>query len=74
MHKTFMTEIEKGGPNNSDFLQNWFSLEISPAPLSPLINLYKLENADKSTLQGGRTYLNVMNEDEFYYMKVLKLK
>ena len=26
--RTFKIEMQKGGPNNSDFLQNWFSLEI----------------------------------------------
>ena len=28
IHKTFKIEIQKGGPNNSDFLQNWFLPEI----------------------------------------------
>ena len=27
-HKTFEIEIHKGGPNNSDFLQSLFALEI----------------------------------------------
>ena len=26
--KTFEIEIQKGRPNNSDFLQNWFPQEI----------------------------------------------
>ena len=26
--KTFKIEIQKGGPNNSDFMQNWFPQEI----------------------------------------------
>ena len=40
--KTFKIEMQKGGPNNSDFLQNWFPPEIrSPPP--PLFNLYNFK-------------------------------
>ena len=35
VYKTFKIEIQKGGPNNSDILQNWFPPEIR----SPLFNL-----------------------------------
>ena len=35
VYKTFKIEIQKGGPNNSDFLQNWFPPEIR----SSLFNL-----------------------------------
>ena len=28
VHKTFKIQIQKGRPNNSDFLQNWFPPEI----------------------------------------------
>ena len=28
VHKTFQIEIQKGRPNNSDFLENWFLPEI----------------------------------------------
>ena len=31
--KTFKIEMQKGVPNNSDFLQNWFSPEMRSAPL-----------------------------------------
>ena len=31
VYKTFKIEIQKGGPNNSDFLQNWFHPEIRAA-------------------------------------------
>ena len=31
--KTFIIQIQKGGPNNSDFLQNWFPPEIRSACL-----------------------------------------
>ena len=33
--KSFKIEIQKGGPNNLDFLQNWFPPEIR----SPFFNL-----------------------------------
>ena len=35
VYKTFEIEIKKGGPNNSNFLQNWFPPEIR----APLFNL-----------------------------------
>ena len=35
LYKTFKIQIEKGEPNNSDFLQIWFPPEI----MSPLFNL-----------------------------------
>ena len=28
VRKTFKIETEKGGPNNSDFVENWFPPEI----------------------------------------------
>ena len=31
--KTFKIEIQKGGPNNSDFLQNWFPQKLGPSSL-----------------------------------------
>ena len=37
VHKTFKIEMQKEGLNNSDFLQNWFPLEIR----SSLFNLQK---------------------------------
>ena len=35
VNKTFEIEIQKGGPDDPDFLQNWFLPEIR----SPLFNL-----------------------------------
>ena len=35
VYKTFKIEIQKVGPNNSDFLQNWFPPQIRP----PFFNL-----------------------------------
>ena len=31
VHETFKIEIQKGGPKNLDFLQNWLSPEIRSA-------------------------------------------
>ena len=44
VQKTFKIEIQKGGPNNSDILQNWFPTEIS----SPLFNLRKFQDSEES--------------------------
>ena len=45
VNKTFKIEIQNGGPNNSDFLQNWFPQEIK----SPVFNLQKFQDSDKGT-------------------------
>ena len=52
--------MQKGGPNNSDFLQNWFPPEIT----SPLFNLQKFQNSEKSTPQPCRMHFDLMNDDE----------
>ena len=31
--RTFKIEIQKGGPNNSDILQNWFPQKLGPPSL-----------------------------------------
>ena len=33
VHKTFKTQIQKGGPNNLEFLQNWFHPKNFVPPL-----------------------------------------
>ena len=70
VHKTFITETEKGRPNNSDFLQNWFHLEIR----STLLNLYKFQNHDKSTPESRRMHWSLINDEDFWYIKTLRLK
>ena len=50
--KIFKIEIQKGRPNNSDFLPNWLSQEIG----SPLSNLKKFEDSEKSTFESGRMH------------------
>ena len=70
VHKTFKIEIQKGGPNNSDFLQNWFPQEIR----SPLFDLQKFQHYAKSTSESCRMHWNLMNDKEFGSGKLLKLK
>ena len=70
VHKTFKIEIQKGGPNNSDFVQNWFPPEIR----SPLFNLQKFQDSEKSFPDSWRMDWNLMNDGEFGSRKLLKLK
>ena len=70
VHQTFKIEIQKGGPNNLDFLQNWFPPEIR----SPLLNLLKFRGFEKSTPESCRMHWNLMNDEEFGSIKLLKLK
>ena len=44
VYKTFKIEIQKGRPNNSDLLQNWFPPEIR----SPLFILEKYQDSEKN--------------------------
>ena len=70
VYKTFKIQIQKGGPNNSDFLQNWFPPEIR----SPLFNLWKFQNSEKSTPESCRMHWNIMNDEKLGSIKLLKLK
>ena len=45
-HKTFKMQMQKGGPNNSDFLQNLFPPEIR----SPVVSLQKFQKSEKMFL------------------------
>ena len=63
--------MQKGAPNNSDFLQNWFSpRNYSPPPCLICIN-FKTEN---SSPEKYRIHWNLMNGKEFRSFKLLKLK
>ena len=64
-------EIQKGGTNNSDFLQNWFPPGIRSPPPLPL-NLQKFDNCEKSTPESYRMYSKLMNDEEFGSKKLLK--
>ena len=70
VHRAFKIEIQKGGPNNSDILQNWFPSEIR----SPLLNLQKFENPDRSTSESYKIHWKLINGEEFGSKKKLKLK
>ena len=70
VHRTFKIEIQKGGPNNSVILQNWFPPEIR----SPLFNLYKFGNPERSTTESYKMHWNLRNGEEFGSRKLLKLK
>ena len=68
--KTFKIEIQEGGPNNSDILQNWFLPEIR----SPLFNWYKFENPERSTPESYKMDWNLLNDLELGSEKLFKLK
>ena len=66
----FKIEIQKGGPNNSEILHNWFPPEIR----SPFFNLYKFENPERSTAESYKMHWKLINGEEFGSKKLLKLK
>ena len=68
--KTFKIEIKNWGPNNSDFLQNWFPPEIR----SCLSHSCSFEKCKKCTPASRKMYWNLMNDEEFESLKFLKLK
>ena len=70
VNKTFEIEIQKGGPDDPDFLQNWFLPEIR----SPLFNLEKFQDSEKSAPGPCKRDGNPMNDDEFGSIKLLKFK
>ena len=70
VHKTFKIEIQKRGPNNSDFVQNWFPKEIS----SPLFNLCKFQDSEKCTPESATMHWNLINDKGSGSIKLSKLK
>ena len=70
LDKTFKIEIQKGGPNNSDFLLNWFPQEIR----SPLFNLYKFQHSEKNNPESCRMHWNLIIDKKFCPKNLLKLK
>ena len=67
--KTCKMEIEKGGPNNSDFLQNWFHSETRSSSL-----ISRNFKALRKVLLNSRMHWNLMKDDQFGSLKLLKLK
>ena len=70
VHRTSKTEIQKGRPNNSDFLQNWLPLEIK----TPLFNLQKFLDPQKSIPDSCANDWNLMNDEVFGSIELLRLK
>ena len=70
VHKTFKIAMQKGGPNNSDFLQNWLPPEIS----SPLFNLQKFQKSEKGSSESFGMNWNLMNGKKFGSLKLSKFK
>ena len=68
--KTFKIEMQKGGTNNPDILQNWVPLKIR----SPLFSFLKFEASDKSTPESCRMDWNLMQDAKLRYLKLLKLQ
>ena len=68
--KLLKTEIQKGGPDNSDFLQNSFPVEIR----FPLFNLWIFQDSEKNTPVSRRIFSNLMKDDEFGSINLSKLK
>ena len=68
--KNFWNWNTEGGWNNSDIVQNWFPTEIR----SPLFNLQKFQDSEKSLPDSCRMDWNLMNDKEFGSIELLKLK
>ena len=52
------------------FLKNWFPPEIR----SSLFILQKYQDSEKSTPESCRMHWNLMNDNKFWFVKLLKLK
>ena len=70
VEKTFKIEKQKRGPNNSDILQNCFPQKIR----SPLLILYKFQDFEKRLLHSCRMDWNLMEDEEFGFIELLRLK
>ena len=68
--KSFKSEIQKEGQNNSDVPQNWFFQENRS--LSLICRNFK--SLRKILLKRGRMHWNVMIDKVFSSLKLLKLK
>ena len=70
VHRTPNIEIENGGPNNSDILQNWFQ----PENRFPLFNLHKIENPKTITRESYKMHWNLINDEEFGSNRIFKIE
>ena len=58
------------GDQVNHFLQNWFPVEIR----SPCFNLDKFQDSEKSSPESCTMHWDLMNDDEFGSIKLLKFK
>ena len=70
VHQTFAIKIQKGERNKSHFLQNWFPQEIR----SFIFYLSTFQASKKRTAEPCRMHSNLMRDNEFGSIKLLKLK
>ena len=70
VHRSVKIEIQKGEPNNSDILQMWFPPEIR----FPLFTLQKFQDSEKSTPDSCTNDWNLMDDEEFASIELLRLK
>ena len=70
VHRTSKIVIQKRGPNHWGILKNWFLPKIR----SPLFNLKKFENPDRSTPESYKMDWKLIHGEEFGSKKLLKLK
>ena len=61
VYKAFRIEIQKGAPNNWDFLQNRFTAGIT----SPLFNVEKYQDFEKSTPESCKIHSNLIVKMNF---------
>ena len=58
----------------NQIIQSFCRIGSAPEIRSPLFNLKKFQNTDKSIGESFRTHWNLMNNEEFGSLKFLKLK
>ena len=65
-----ISKYRRGGPNNSDILENWFP----PEGRSPMSDIYKFQDSEKSTPELCRIHWNLITDNELVSKKLSKLK
>ena len=70
VYKTFKIKIQKGGPNNSSFLQTSFP----PESRSPLFDWKIFQDSEKITIESYKMHWNLMKDEQSGSVKLLKLK
>ena len=70
VHRTYKIVIQKGGPNHSDILKNWFPPEIR----SHFFNMKIFENPERSIPESDKMHWKIRHGEEFGSKKLWKLK